>query len=227
MKTSDVLEANVDRLYRHRFPTELLARRAAVWQVLCEDWFARYIAADARVVEVAAGYCEFINHIPAGEKVAVDINPETNRHAASEVTVHQVAAEQLAAVLPAKYFDAAFMSNFLEHCRSRDDVLAILRATAAVLKRGGRLLILGPNFRYCYRDYFDFFDHHLPLTEKSVIEALQLAGFELEVVQPRTLPFSFRSRLPNWPWLVRLYLRLPLLWRLFGAQFFIVARAAV
>jgi SAM-dependent methyltransferase len=218
------LESTVDRLYRHRFPAEILDQRAAVWKILCRSWFARYIAGDARVLEVAAGYCEFINNIAAAERVAVDLNPETRNHAAPGVTVHLIEAERLADVVPHDYFDAAFASNFLEHCRTRDHVLAVLRAIRIVLRPGGRLLILGPNFRYCYKEYFDFFDHHLPLTEKAVVEALQLAGFELEVVEPRTLPFTFRSRLPSWPWLVQLYLRLPLFWRIFGAQFFIVAR---
>jgi SAM-dependent methyltransferase len=218
------LEADVKNLYQHRFPPAMLARRDAVWKVLCRSWFSRYIPPRARVLEVAAGYCEFINNIEAEERVAIDLNPETCRHAAPGVVVHEAAAEDLAATVPCGHFDAAFMSNFLEHCRSRDHVLEVLRAVAAVLKPGGRVLILGPNFRYCYKEYFDYFDHYLPLTEKAVVEALGLAGFEMGLVADRTLPFTFRSRLPSWPWLVRLYLKAPWVWRLFGAQFFIVAR---
>ena len=221
-ESPELIEASVDQLYRHRFPAEMLEQRAAVWKVLCRSWFSRYIPAEAHVLEVAAGYCEFINNVAATEKVAVDLNPETRKHAAPGVVVHHMAAESLAQVVPHAHFDTVFMSNFLEHCRTRDQILEVLRAARMVLKPGGRVLILGPNFRYCYQQYFDFFDHHLPLTEKSIVEALQLAGFEIEVVEPRTLPFTFKSRLPQWTWLVELYLRLPLLWRLFGAQFFVV-----
>jgi SAM-dependent methyltransferase len=218
------LEANVDQLYRHRFPEEILERRDAVWKVLCRSWFSRYVMPHARLLEVAAGYCEFINNMEAAEKVAIDLNPETRHHAAADVTVHEIAAERMTEELPRDYFDAAFMSNFLEHCRSRDEMLAVLREVSAVLKPGGRLLILGPNFRFCYKSYFDYFDHYLPLTEQAVSEALQLAEFTPEVVMPRTLPYTFRSRLPSWPWLVKLYLQMPWLWRFFGAQFFIVGR---
>ncbi len=223
-KTPDHVGLNIERLYRHRFPEDMLARRAGVWKILCRHWFARYISPEAKVLEVAAGYCEFINNIEASERVTVDINPETRRHAEPDVTVHETAAERLAEVVPHAYFDTVFMSNFLEHCRSRDVMLAVLHAAAVVLKPGGRLLILGPNFRYCYKEYFDYFDHHLPLTEKAVVEALQLVGLKIEVVKPRTLPFTFRSRFPSWPLLVHLYLRLPFLWHLFGAQFFIVSK---
>lgn len=218
------LEAGIDRLYRHRFPEKVLARRSAVWQVLCRSWFARYIPKDARLLEVGAGFCEFINHIEAAERVAVDLNPGTKKHAAPGVVVHETAAERLGEKVRPGYFDVAFLSNFLEHCRSRDNVLAVLQAISAALKPGGRILILGPNFRCCYKEYFDYFDHYLPLTEKAVVEAIQLSGFEPEVVQPRTLPYTFRSVLPSWPWLVRLYLRLPWLWSVVGAQFFVVGR---
>ncbi len=226
IETREPLEALVDRIYRNRFPREILARRSAVWRVLSQSWFARYIPEGASVLEVAAGCCEFINNIPAHERVAVDLNPETRLHAAPDVTVHEIAAERLCKVVPQAHFDAAFMSNFLEHCRTREQVLDVLRAVWTALKPGGRVLILGPNFRCCPRDYYDYFDHHLPLTEKSVAEALELAGFDVELAQPRTLPFTFRSRLPSWPWLVWVYLRLPLLWRFFGAQFFLVGRKA-
>lgn len=224
MNTSEELDSAVDRLYQHRFPANILARRAAVWAVLCRVWFSRYIPDTACVIELGAGYCEFINNIQASEKVAVDINPETINHAASGVTVYQVSAERVGEVVPSSFFDAAFMSNFLEHCHSRNQILAIFHAVASILKPGARFLILGPNFRYCYREYFDFFDHRLPLTEKAVVEALQIAGFKIEVVQPRTLPFTFRSNLPSSPWLVRLYCRFQFLWPLFGSQFFIVAQ---
>jgi len=218
------LESAIESLYRHRFPPEMLARRAAVWKVLCGSWFGRYIPANARVLEVGAGYCEFINNIAATEKVVVDLNPETKDFAAPGVLVHRIAAERLNEVVNADYFDTVFMSNFLEHCRTRDQILAILTASYLALKPGGRVLILGPNFHYCYKQYFDFFDHHLPLTDKAVAEGLSLAGFEIEESNPRTLPLTFKGRLPPSPFLVKIYLQFPLLWRFFGVQFFVVGK---
>ncbi len=219
---SEGREAHSEKLYGHRFPASIWNRRIAVWQVLCQDWFSRYIPKTAKVLEVGAGYCEFINNIEAAEKVAIDFNPDAANHATAEVSVYQVAAERLADVLPPASVDVVFMSNFLEHCASKEMMLKVLAACASVLKPGGRLLILGPNFRYCYKQYFDFFDHYIPLTEKSVVEALAIVGFRIEVVQARTLPYTLQGHLPTWPWLVRWYLRMPFIWPLFGAQFFIV-----
>ena len=176
---------------------------------------------------MAAGYCEFINNVSGAERVAVDINPDVKLYAKSGVVVHQIDAERLDDVLMKSHFDVVFMSSFLEHCRSREHVLRVLSAAANVLKPHGSLLILGPNFRYCYREYFDFFDHHLALTEKSVVEALALSGFEAKLVKSRSLPFSFKSRMPHWTWLVRIYLKMPVIWKILGKQFFIIGEKVV
>jgi len=84
-------------------------------------------------------------------------------------------------------------------------------------------LVLQPNIRYAFKVYWDFFDHNLPLSHASMLEALALCGFETETVRPRFLPYSTKSALPSWPILVRLYLRCPALHRLLGKQMFIVA----
>jgi hypothetical protein len=42
-------------------------------------------------------------------------------------------------------------------------------------------------------------------------------------LRPRFPPYSTKSRLPSWPVLMRLHLRLPVLHRLLGKQMFIVA----
>jgi hypothetical protein len=92
------------------------------------------------------------------------------------------------------------------------------------LAPGGVLGVMGPNFKYCARDYFDCADHTLALTHVSVEEHLIAAGFEVRENIPRFLPFSFRSRLPASARLTRLYLRIPLLWRVVGTQFLVLAR---
>jgi len=92
------------------------------------------------------------------------------------------------------------------------------------LKKGGRIALIGPNFKYSYRQYYDFADHKIPLTELSVMEMLYSEGFSTILIYPKFLPLSFRGRLPLNKYLVRLYLNLPLLWKLFGKQFLIIAQ---
>ena len=218
------LVSKLAQLYRHRFPEDIQDQRTDIWKILCKDWFSRWIPPTARVLEVGTGYCEFINNVVAAEKVGVDLNPESKVRAAPDVRIHLISADRLTDVLPKDYFDVVFMSNFLEHCASKDHVLEVLRASRAVLKPGGRILILGPNYRYCSERYYDFFDHHVALTDLSMTEGLDIAGFELEKVDPRTLPLTFRTRFRPPPILARAYLRMPFVWPLFGVQFFIVGR---
>jgi SAM-dependent methyltransferase len=225
--TAGDLTGELSGMYRERFPTALRERRLALWRTLHRGWFSKFVGAQDRVLEIAPGYCEFLNALdPKQERVGVDLNKDTASFAAPGITIHNTSAEKLAEVLPAGHFDVAFTSNFFEHCHNRDQILQIMRATRQVLRPGGRFLILGPNFRYCAGNYFDYFDHHLPLTDQSIQEALVLAGFEIERCWARLLPFTMRGKLPSWPWLVALYMKLPPLWRLFGAQFFVVARRA-
>src|SRR5690606_20335624 len=101
---------------------------------------------------------------------------------------------------------------------------ATLAEIRRILKPGGRLIAMGPNIRYVPGAYWDFIDHHLPLTERSLAEAMLLAGLQPVMSIPRFLPYSTRSRLPKGEFFVRAYLMVPLLWRVFGKQFLIVAR---
>ena len=87
-----------------------------------------------------------------------------------------------------------------------------------VCRPGGRVVILQPNIRLVGGAYWDFLDHRTALTEKSLVEAAELAGFELSHLVTRFLPFTTKSRLPSAPGLVRWYLRFPPAWYLLGKQ---------
>jgi hypothetical protein len=92
---------------------------------------------------------------------------------------------------------------------------------------GGRIAVMGPNFRHTVREYFDFADHTVILTERAVAEHLHAAGFDVLRVHGRFLPYTFTGRLPSTPSLVRAYLRFPLAWQLFGKQFLVIAERPV
>ncbi len=59
--------------------------------------------------------------------------------------------------------------------------------------------------------------------ERSLVEALRLAGLKPTEVRPRFLPFTSKSALPQHPFLVRLYLKITIAQRLLGQQSWIVA----
>jgi hypothetical protein len=83
-------------------------------------------------------------------------------------------------------------------------------------------LILQPNIRHVGAAFWDFFDHTLPLTEKGMAEALNVAGFDVREERSRFLPYTTKSALPQWGWIVRTYVNVrPLQW-LFGKQMLIL-----
>ena len=93
-----------------------------------------------------------------------------------------------------------------------------------VTEPGGRIVIMGPNFRFTRREYFDCADHTLVFTHTAIAEHLYAAGYEPERIEPRFLPFSFRGKLPPRRDLTRRYLRTPAAWKLLGKQFLVVGR---
>ena len=222
----DSAGAGLARLYRARFSSAEIAKKDKVWAILCEDFFSRFVNQTDRVLEIAAGYCEFINHIKCAEKFAYDANPDTAGYAASDVKVVVGDCRDMSQ-LPRAYFDVAFASNFFEHLESKRDMDVVLQQTIARLRPGGRLLVLQPNIRYLGSRYWDFYDHITPLTHVSLREGLLKNGFDVTLLIPKFLPYSFKSRFPTAEWMVRLYLRMPPAQWLFGKQMFAVATRAM
>jgi hypothetical protein len=71
--------------------------------------------------------------------------------------------------------------------------------------------------------YWDFFDHIVPLSDRSIAEALELSGFSVDQAIPRFLPWTMSGRAVPPAFVIRAYLRLPVVWRLIGRQFLVVA----
>jgi SAM-dependent methyltransferase len=210
-------------LYRIRFKESELARKNAIWRLICDVFLARFIDPASTIVDVACGYGEFLNNITASRKIAVDLNPDAAKFLADDVRFYLCGATDLASIISGEA-DVVFSSNFLEHLPSKHVLDAFLDQVMLALKPGGKYLILGPNLRYLPGQYWDFYDHHLGLTHLSLCEALRLKGFEVDLCIDKFLPYTTQGALPTHPFFVWAYLRLPLAWKLFGKQFFIVAR---
>lgn len=212
----------LEKLYRHRFEEGELPRKLAIWKVLCEVYFSKFVKPADVVIDVGAGYCEFINNIRCGKRIAVDLNPRVREFAVPEVEVRNESCTNLVSFADAS-IDVVFMSNFLEHLPSKQMVLDTLAEARRILRQSGRLIILQPNVKLIPGAYWDFFDHHTPLTENSLVEAVTMLGMRPTHVVKRFLPYTTKSLLPQSPWLVRLYLKVPLAWWFLGKQSLVVA----
>ena len=195
--------------------------RAVVWRVVA-DHLSEWIPAQSCVLEIGAGYCCWINAVRAARRVAVDNWPGFASHAASGVETMVLDASGDLDRLGAGSFDVVLASNVIEHFEP-DAAAGLVDAVAAVLRSGGRMLVIQPNFRYAFREYFDDYTHRSMFTDVSLPNLLRSRGFQIERVEPRFLPYSMRgTRWPIAPWLVRAYLRSPIKPR--AGQMLVIAR---
>jgi SAM-dependent methyltransferase len=214
---------DLQKTYAARFAATGLDKRKRVWRILCREIFDQFSSPQHTVVDLACGYGEFINAVTARRKIGVDVNPDAPRHLDPSVEFHAYPALELGRV-GENVADLLFTSNFLEHLRDKSECDAVFQQVLQVLKPGGRFVVLGPNIRYAYREYWDYYDHYLPLSHLSLAEGLAQAGFEIERVIPRFLPFTMNSSMPTADVFVWAYLKLPFAWRMLGKQFLVVAR---
>ncbi len=213
---------NLQKIYQTRFQELELPLKNQIWKVLCTDFFNRFVKPTDKVVDLGAGYCEFINNIECHTKIAIDLNADVKKFAHPNV---QVIHESCLAIrsLADDSVDIVFMSNFLEHLLTKQQVFDTLQECKRILKPGGKMLILQPNIRFLANNYWDFFDHHTPLSDRSLVEVLETLEMHIVKCYPKFLPYTTKSRLPKGPLFVKLYLHLPLAWHIFGKQAFIVA----
>jgi SAM-dependent methyltransferase len=207
---------DVEAYYRSRFTPA--AGRSGVWRAIVHC-LRSYVPPDGCVLDLGAGYCFFVNQVAARERHAIDLNEGMPRFAAPGVDAHVGSCEDLGFAQDG-HFDVVMASNLFEHL-DRAAMNRTLAETWRVIRPGGRLIVIQPNFKYGYKDYFDDYTHVAIYTHVSMCDVLSAAGFTIQRVVPRFLPFSMRSRLPAWPWLVWIYLRCP--WRPFAKQMLIVA----
>ena len=220
--------SDLDLLYAERFPVSDPAHtqwRRDLWQVLVDDFFSQWIDEEASVLDFGSGNGEFINAVRADRRIAVDLRAGAKAQLDEGVEFRITNGTDIRDTADGSV-DVVFCSNLLEHLPTREAMLALLAEFHRVLTKRGRLLILGPNLLYTGQAYWDFFDHILPITHRSLAEALVGSGFAVERLIPRFLPYTTVGARRTPLALVRLYLRAPLVWRIMGAQFFAVARPA-
>jgi SAM-dependent methyltransferase len=207
---------SIERVYERRFSGADADRKDDIWREIVR-YLQRYVGDEATVMDVACDRGHFIRHIGARERWAADLR-DVYQFLPPDVRFVQSDGVSLANHVPLNHFDAIFMSNYLEHLDSGDLVIEQFRTLRRLLKPGGRVIVLQPNIRLVGDAYWDFIDHKVPLTERSLSEAAELAGFRTKTLITRFLPYTTKSRFPQHPLLVRAYLAFRPGWLLLGRQ---------
>ena len=211
----------LQNIYEKRFAGTLTYRKK-IWNVLVHDFFQKYVSPDDAVLDLGCGYGEFINTVQCAKKFAMDLNPDARKYLAPSV---QFLDQDCASPwqLESGALNAVFTSNFFEHLPDKGALGRTLDEIFRCLAPGGKLIAMGPNIKYLAGEYWDFWDHYLALTEKSLSEGLINRGFEIRECVGKFLPYTMVDQRQYPGVFLKLYLRLPLAWSIFGKQFLVVA----
>lgn len=91
--------------------------------------------------------------------------------------------------------DFVFSKSFIEHLREPVPFLEMCRG---LLKPGGKIICLTPDWEANYRIFFDDVTHVTPFSRATMRQALELSGYEsVQAFRFRQLPITWRSPLVN------------------------------
>jgi SAM-dependent methyltransferase len=214
-------DGRLDSVYAARFDERDRRQKLEIWREIV-GYLDRYILPGRPVLDIACDAGYFITHVARDERWATDLR-DVGSDLPASVRFVQADGLALADVLPVEHFGTIFMSNYLEHLPSSAAVIEQLAVARRLLEPGGRVIVLQPNIRLAGAAYWDFIDHHTALTERSLVEAAEIAGLRTIRLITRFLPLTTKSRLSKRADLVRLYLSFPPAWRLLGQQTLLVA----
>lgn len=91
---------------------------------------------------------------------------------------------------PDGFFDVVYHKSVLEHVLSPDK---LIKETKRVLKKGGKALILTPDWQSCMSVFFEDFTHVHPYDAVAVRDLLKIYGFkDVKVELLQQLPMTWR-----------------------------------
>lgn len=217
-------DAQLSSVYEWRFRNSPDNFRRAIWKALIDGYFSTLIPKSGVVLDFGCGKGEFLSQIEASQRVGIDVEDMLPEYAKKDIDL-RLGVNALSGI-PSHSVDVFFASNTFEHLPNKGALEHVLGEVVRVLKPGGRCVILTPNIALKPGRYWDYHDHHIPLTERSLNEALVLAGLEPEFTIRRFLPWSTGRRIPFPYALVRTYLAVRPLWFFLGKQSLVVAKSS-
>lgn len=191
--------------------------RVKVWRAVTE-YLQPYIGTNKTVLDLGSGYGDFINLVEAKKKFALDISAEVKDYLSEEVIFINKPADGLQSISSGS-LDAVFSSNLMEHL-NRDELNRTMKEVKRCIGKEGVLILIGPNFRYAYKEYFDDYTHKTIYTHISLADIMHEFGFKPTKVVPRFLPLTLKSIMPKNYILTKLYLRSPV--SPFGKQMLLI-----
>lgn len=178
------------------------------------------------VIDIGCGRGEFITQVEAKFKFAIDLDSSAGSFLHSGINFIHGSHDSLSR-FGRESIDVIWASNFVEHLEMKD-VNSFLEECFRILKRGtngGYLILMQPNFRHSFKNYFDDFTHKTIFTDVSLRSLLNSHGFKVVKCERKFLPYSLNSRKAFFSPLIVIYLKSRI--RILGGQMLVIATPQV
>ena len=146
----------LSKIYQLRFEG-LSEYRNAIWKILTDEFFRKWIEDDSTVLDLGCGYGEFINNLDGCRKHGMDLNPDARESLDEGITFHEQDCSEPWSFEP-NSIDLIFTSNFFEHLPDKQALEKTVSHAKQALRPGGRIIALGPNISVLNGRYWDFWD---------------------------------------------------------------------
>ena len=218
-------ENKLTQIYEKRF-SGYENYRNQVWKILVDKFFTKWIKSNHSIIDLGCGYGEFINNITCQVRHAMDLNPKIKSLLDKDVIFHMQECST-SWEIESNSLDLVFTSNFFEHLPNKELLDRTMYEIKKSLKPGGRIIAMGPNIKVLHGKYWDFWDHHVALSDQSISELLRIHDFKIEQCYPKFLPFNMVRTRESPLFLINIYLKFQFLWKIFGKQFLIIAKKEI
>ena len=165
---------------------------------LCAHLFKLFnLKAGMKMLEPGCGRGEFLSHF---QRLGLDVRgidiSEEARSFGHDFDIFLCDIENDPIPFENNTFDVIFSKSFIEHLHYPE---RYLKEAYRVLKPGGLLVTLVPDWESNYRTYFDDFTHRSPFTKVALADAYKMYNFqEVTVFKFRQLPILWRFPLLNY-----------------------------
>lgn len=145
----------------------------------------------SKLLEIGVGRCEFFNSFA---ECGLDVSGVDRSVECLEFTqsgeLHILDIESQPFPLCDDVFDIVFSKSLIEHLQT---VPLFLAECKRVLKPGGLLIVMTPDWEANYKIFFDDITHKTPFTKVTLLDSLIMSGFnEVVVEQFRQLPLVWK-----------------------------------
>jgi len=144
-----------------------------------------------RFLEAGCGRGEFLRHFKrlGLNTFGLDISPQAGAFN-PDIEIKTCDIENEPIPYPDDFFDVVYSKSLIEHLSYPD---RYLKEALRILKPGGRLLTLVPDWEANHKTYFDDYTHRTPFTCVSLADIYKMTDFQdISVRKFRQLPIVWR-----------------------------------